>query len=316
LKRLSAPVGKDGGLGYCWASDYDKDGDIEIAVDVAAYYGARPRGLYMFDYKSAKLEWFYSIGPAGRSCGGDVDEDGRIEFVFGGGSWHNGGWGDGVNGKATRTTDRNIYTIVFNAEDGSECFTLNYLSDRQSRGYIRHAIVDLNHDGDRNILAFEGHSRPYPGKLQVHLINNQGTILKTWNGPFISEKDAHGSSWAVGDLDGDGLDEIIFSFVNCEKLWLLDHNLEKVNSRSLEHSLHTSGSYYLINDIDGDGAKEILLTDWHEGKLMVLDRKLNTKWSYPITRGLSDILLSDLNNEGINEIIVKGKALYILYFKD
>ena len=68
----------------------------------------------------------------------------------------------------------------------------------------------------------------------------------------------------------------------------------------------------MINDIDGDGAKEILLTDWHEGKLMVLDRKLNTKWSYPITRGPSDILLSDLNNEGINEIIVKGKALYIL----
>jgi hypothetical protein len=46
--------------------------------------------------------------------------------------------------------------------------------------------------------------------------------------------------------------------------------------------------------------------------LIVLDGKLDTKWSYPITAGPTDILLSDLDNDGINEIIVKGKTLYVL----
>lgn len=312
LQTLKGPVGSDGGLSRCWAGDVDSDGKIEISVDVRAYYAARPRGLYMFDYESGNLDWFYAIGPESLSRAGDVDEDGKLEFVFGGGSWHNGGSGAGVNNTARKTTDSDIYTIVFNAENGSELFTLDYFSDGQSHGFVDHAVVDLDHDGNNNILAFEGHSRWYPGTLQVHLIDENGTRLKTWNGPYISSGNAHNFSWATGDLNGDGFDEIVLSIIEMDGLWVLDHNLNQIKKRTFGHRLQWVASYHVINDINGDGNNEIIVADWHEGKIRVLDAQLNDTWEYPITSGRFEIILSDLDNDGISEIIVNRDHLYVL----
>jgi hypothetical protein len=313
LRTLPGPAASDGYFSRCWAGDFDGDGKIEVSVDMVAAWTARPRGLYMFDYESGNLDWFYAIGPSGLSHAGDVDEDGKLEFVFGGGSWHNGGSGAGVNNTARRTTDGDIYTIVFNAENGSELFTLDYFSDGQSNGFVDHAIVDLDHDGNKNILAFEGHSRWYHGTLQVHLIDENGARLKTWNGPYLSSGNAHNILWAAGDLNGDGFDEIVFSFWGMDGLWLLDHNLNEIKKRTFGYSLQNGYyGYHIINDINGDGTNEIIVADWHEGKIRVLDAQLNDIWEYPVASNDFSVVLSDLDNDGINEIIVTGDHLYVL----
>ncbi len=313
-KTLAGPVGADGNLSHCRAGDFDRDRELEIAADVAAADSASPRGLYMFNYESGNLEWFYSLGPAGWSSSGDIDGDGRIEFVFGGESRHNGGYGDGVNHSATPTSDDDIYTIVFNSEDGSESFTLDYFSDGESNGCVEHALVDLAQNGDTNILAFEGHSGSYPGTLQVHLIDENGVVQKTWNGPYISSGEHLASSWAVGDINGDGFPEIVFSFQNYDKLWLLDQDLVEITSRSFGHPLHHGESYFVINDINGDKKNEIITKDWNDGKVIVLAEDLDELWTYPVSAGESDLVISDLNSDGINEIIVGGSQVFVLGF--
>lgn len=312
LDSYTVPVAHDGKLLYCIAGDLDKDGRAEVAVDVWAGNSAGIRGVYMIEAGSGAVEWFYSVGPAGWSCKGDLDEDGKIEFIFGGVSSHDGGYGDGVANTATPTTDDDIYTIVFNGDGGSETFTLDYFSDGESDGYTGHAIVDLDKDGNKNILVFEGHSGAYPGTLQVHLIDDSGSVLKTWNGPQITSGDHLGASWAVGDMNKDGLCEIVFCFQNYDKVWLLDHNLTEITSRVFGHALHDSESYFVINDINGDRYNEIIVKDFNAGKVVIMDKDLDVLLSKPVSTGAADLAISDINNDGTNEILVGGIQFHVL----
>jgi len=309
LKTLSRPGGYDSGIRAFSADDYENDGNIEILVHLNAGYSRDPRGVSLFDYETGLELWYYDVGPSSSFAPlGDINEDGIMEIVVGGGTWHNGASGSGVSGSATPTTDGDLYSIVFTADTGQEIFTNNYFSDGQYNGFVDHAIVDLNHDLNSEILSFEGHSHWYPGTLQIHQIDKNGVVLNTWNGPYVNGIDSHGAEWAVADFNDDGYDEIVVKFQNQNNFVMLDHNLNQIISTTLNYQAFSM----VANDINGDGSIEILLSDMTNHKLRIFDSALNELWNFDVTGIPYYLAISDLNNDGINEIIIPADNLYIL----
>lgn len=347
LKTLSRAGGDDARLSARAAADFDGDGAIDILTDMGAGYSLKPRGVSLFDCASGYERWHYAAGSC--SCGfrmrtqdycdnsaiGDINEDGLIEVVLDTGSSHNGGSGCGVNGQGTCTNDSQTYTIAFSTTDGREIFTYEYpasaywnqgevesVKHRHGHGIVQHAIVDLDHDGNSNILAFEGHDPVfYPGLEKVHFLNETGQILNTWNGPL----NKHIMNWCICDINSDGYDEIVLVDGQMEysgwmgKQWLnvslriLNHNLKEIATLSELISTMPAQDFIDIvaNDINGDGKPDLLLCSPQMARLAILDASLNEIWSYSAP-GLRTVALSDLDGDGVNEIILSGSAIHVL----
>ena len=278
------------------ASDFDGDGDIEILASMGSDCG-NPCGVSLFDYNNATEEWHYDVGPWPiRGAYGDINEYGIMDVVMGGYTVNNGHTGCGVNNSATCTSDSSFYTIVFSAVDGTEMFTKKY-----SAGFVHHAIVDLDHDENYNILAFEGHDPTYyQGTSKISLIDSAGTALKTWSGP----NDISLNDYAVGDLNNDGYDEI--AFVGGDNvLRILDQDFNLLTSTpGYKHPMHSS-IVVVINDINGDGTNELLAQDPDHTMIRVFDVNLSELGNFSIADPHS-IIVSDLDNDGVNEVICTG----------
>ncbi len=296
LKTISRSCTCHSALWPVAAVDFDDDGNIEILASMGSNCG-HPRGVSLFDYNSGTEEWHYDVGPWPiRGTYGDINEDGIMDVVMGGSTVNNGHTGCGVKNTATCTSDSSFYTIVFSAVDGTEIFTKKY-----SAGSVYHAIVDLDHDSDYNILAFEGHdSNYYHGTSKVSLIDSAGTILKTWSGP----NDISLNDYAIGDLNNDGYDEI--AFVGGDNvLRILDHNFNLLASTpSYKRSAHSS-PVVVITDIDGDGTNELLAQDLDHSMVRVFDVTLTELGNFSIANPYA-IIISDLDNDGVNEVICTG----------
>jgi hypothetical protein len=319
LKTISKPGGYDSMI-YPWlVKDFDGNGSPEILAIEDAGFSRDPRGASLFDYESGQELWYYDMGPGnGNAAVGDIDEDGDLEVIKNAGTVHNGAYGCGVNGQGTCTDDSRLATIVIDPATGAEVFTRFY---DHGHGALFHAIVDLNRDGDSNILCFWGHNpRFYPGITQVFLLDATANIIATWNGP----QDKGIVSWAVADLDNDGREEIVI----CDAQWratgwvsgvTVDYVLriieDDLSNQIAENNtiLYDTNNYVTINiaDITGDGTNEILVTDRKSGKFRVLDNTLTELWSYSATNILR-LALSDLNGDGIVEIILAADPVVVL----
>jgi|GEM_PF-1187773 len=119
------------------------------------------------------------------------------------------------------------------------------------------ALGDLDGDGsDEIIFSISpsvgpiGYSSAIWSKTVLHVLKGDGTELwnRTFEGGITSE------SLVVGDINGDGRDEII---VGCKNLYILDSNGEILSSYSLDNY-----TYRGISEIAVHG-KEIVLTFWY-----------------------------------------------------
>jgi signal transduction histidine kinase len=51
----------DGGASHCYAMDLDDDGSKEIILPLTVAYDLYPRGVYVYDYPSGDLRWWYPL---------------------------------------------------------------------------------------------------------------------------------------------------------------------------------------------------------------------------------------------------------------
>jgi len=313
LKTLSRPGGFDSSITPQLATDLDSDGHIEILCYLDAGFSTDPRGYLVFDYTTGVEEWYYDSGPAGGTGAiADLDGNGILDIVRGGGSWHNGASGCGVSGSATCTTDDQIYTIAFRADNGAELFTDAFPPGPTSshvHGYVKHAVADFANTGNLHALAVEGHESPYSGTNQLHLLDATGAVLKTYVGTVNA---GSYSNWAIADLNGDGAQEVVLQFSDSDKLMMFDSDLNVVQETIIgQATLHSYWENLVISDVNGDGWNEILFPDYFSGMLRIFDTNLNeiASFSYPAITG---VVLSDLNNDGVNEIIVAGNSIRVL----
>lgn len=281
----------------------------KVLVRYNAGWAGIPRGLGAFDYVTQNEVWFYQIGPICDVVSvADMDGDGNLDITLQNGTVHNGVSGNG-------TTDGDLYLIVVD-ENGNKKITRKYESP--SDGVANHLFADVNRDGKLEIIGFKGHDHNYGGQSKIIIFDNNGNILKTFNGPM--NRQWTGTSWrmgayAYGDLNGDGQPEIIATAYSysprATTTYVLDSNLNKLAESNVD------GEVRLICDINGDGYKEVVLASY-TGFLRVLDHNLNQLSCYQTgvvgNDVAGDVIASDINGDGKIELLYKSDALYLIGF--
>ncbi len=291
---LKSLAGEHGG----WYGDHSMTlltiSDGKVLVGYNAGYSRTPRGVASFDYLTGVEEWYYQIGPAnGLYSLADMDGDGALDITMNSATVHNGASGNG-------TTDGDLYLVVVD-EYGSKKISLKYPAP--SNGNVRHVFQDMDGNGSMEILAFEGHDpRYYPGQSQIHIYDDQGYITHTFNGPNNSVWD-----YAIGDLDNDGVNEVVASARNAQTLYILDNQLQ------LAGEANVVGNVKLICDLTGDGYKEIVLLD-NDGWLTILDLSLSAIAEVKCGSKSGNVIVSDIDGDGIVEVLVQTDQLYVYSF--
>ena len=167
---------------------------------------------------------------------GDLESDGTIEIVTG---TENGG---------------GPHVRVFN----SEGILINpgfFPYDEAFRGGVRVAVGDLNADGTREIIVAAADT----GGPHVRVANKHGKIINP--GFFAYDESYRGGAYvAAGDVNGDGIDEIITGpgagLDPYVRIYDRDGNLLS-EFLALDQTQQT-GVNISTTDIDGDGIDEII----------------------------------------------------------
>jgi len=107
---------------------------------------------------------------------------------------------------------------------------------------------------------------------------------------------------AFADLNNDGRDEVVAGS-NSGTVYVLDSTVKVITSKP------TSGSVCAINDLDGDGQKEIVIADG--ATVRVVNRNLAQLWSRTVGTNIGPVVVSDLDRNGRNEIILGADKLYV-----
>ncbi|MEO0231652.1 MAG: VCBS repeat-containing protein [candidate division WOR-3 bacterium] len=244
--------------------------------------------------------YFYSLTPAPPLIG-DFESDGNMEIVTKCTYYFQGNYRRGI--------------VVNDAKTGEIKwrFPLPALSDRDGDIPV---IEDVNNDGIKEIITSW---RPSPWCLR----NANGMV-------FVINTQTHDSLWvykndtlmftstAAGDVDGDGINEIVFSAVKygadtIPSLFILNgedgsiYNIVDsffVGNFSLYKKVPCS-AYPVLCDLNNDGVYDILGVRYYSNtvfKLCAYDAKNKLfLWekNFPAWR----IAAADLDNNGINEVI-------------
>ena len=117
------------------------------------------------------------------------------------------------------------------------------------------AVADLNGDG-RPDLVFYGDAK------DLEIIYNQGT--NGWSDPkrwHIEDGHMDGNSLVVGDLNGDGLPDIVLLGDN-GTLYFLPQQPDHTFGEPQKIPYSGTPKSVQIADVNGDGRKDLLLVDW------------------------------------------------------
>jgi len=275
------------GITYIVVSDPDGDADLEIiwgsgstasGEDNLNIYGVRTWGL---EFQSHDTR-----GPFRALDIGDIDSDGRDEYVFA--SYNsNNGCGSGF----IYVYDAITHTLEWQSE-------ANMFQCLGSTGIQDLAIGDVDDDGRKEIVMVTD----YRGQGVIYIIDGRTYALKH---TYYYDRGSPMYQVEIADVDNDGETEIV---AGCCKsysdspgvlVYIIDGKTGIVEWHSI--SLGPHGYIYSleVGDIDGDDLPEIVAVN---DNIFVIDGISHQQWQ----SGRNDFLgldLYDIDNDGIKEIV-------------
>jgi hypothetical protein len=295
--------------------DIDKDGELEVLLSASRVClgKEKEKRIAFVSLDGMKKYWEYKWGtPPIYAISFDVDKDGYDELLCGVFNAENGVQGRGfidwgrihfyvldrfgnvVFKKTYWGLYSDMYPLIMELEDGEKVILITHFTHYYWDG----GTLEILSIGDWKTLAkrkFEGESPFFPLLLKFEdrkmfvIGTSRGRLLLT-NLSFDTLKELNFKDWAWGwdyihviplqcaDLDGDGADEII-----------LDLNLEKYYYKTPRGARGTKKNYVLLLDSDLS-IKKI----WDKSRFGAI---------------------YDINNDGINEVIVARDSIEIWGFK-
>ena len=258
--------------------DLDNDGRLEVI------FGGLSGYIFVLNGEDGSLLWerFFGTWVGGSIALGDIDDDGWLEAVFG-----------AFNG----------YVYAFNGEDGSPLWSFN-----TTKRWVDASVSVGDVDGDDELEVIVAAFGEYKNSSIFALNGGDGSIL--WNFSFLFGADY--SIPAIGDVNGDGVAEIIFG--------ALDHNVYCISGKNGSllwkfQTGHSPSNPLALGDVNGDDRLDVIITSY-DGYLYALngsDGRL--LWRYWIGNSLNSPMLADLDGDGDLEIVV-GDADGDLYALD
>lgn len=260
-------------------------------------------------------------------AGFDTDQDGYGEFL-------------------TAYTDMDSNYLLMYEATGDNTYDLvwSFRYPVAANTYAGIAVGDLDNNGIVEIIttmpAVADDATPNPPRLWVFEWSNvkgenkygdysTGSLVPTteWNFDMPDQTDFRPYSLIIEDMDNDGKNELVTGVrsggrggevmvISVEgeftgfPSWVIEYNLQGLSGGSMYNA--TTG------DLDNDGKKEIYAMVWNEFKLYfientapdqyeLVDSLINLTQAQGIDEGaLESIRVTDVNNDGINELYIAG----------
>jgi hypothetical protein len=190
-------------------------------------------------------------------------------------------------------------TVVAYLGNGDGTFTQKSTTATPTGGFL--ALGDFNHDGNLDFAT--------SGNL-LALGNGDGTF----QAPAQMIPDLAANYIAAGDLDGDGWTDLVLTLTEDSYIYVLRNNRHGGFTKT---AIHAVDGRFLINpgqvalaDLNGDGKLDIVIAAGGGGAFVYMadDQGGFTLGThiYPaiVTTGGSVIAISDLNGDGIPDLVV------------
>jgi len=280
-------------------ADLNYDGRDEIIVGANSY--GQIKAYSYNSLESPSLNSTLTIVSPGHGGStsltiGDVDNDNQLEIIWGTGAGSSGG------------------DSLVVASSLADIEWTNTLPGQLDGPFIGGELLNL---GTNDIGLIFGSGTSDNGYKGSYLINfNQTLGILTYSNELDSNWDEH-ISLTVTDYDLDGIDEVFVSTSNVYTPYVSAFNFGS-NLKEWESTEITGASIATVKaDVNNDSHDD-LITITVEGYLYVFD-PFNSiiLWSsyFPNSYGL-DVAVSDLNNNGENEIVAVFNNRIDIYSKD
>ncbi|KAF5417317.1 MAG: Outer membrane protein assembly factor BamB [Candidatus Methanogaster sp.] len=256
-------------------ADIDGDGKQEIVFG-DGYYLSEDRHVYALNGDTRDRLW--KVTPGGHNIWqamADVDGDGKQEII-------------GVNANGV---------FALNAESGSVLWQKEY-----KNAVCLPTIADLDNDGELEIAFGTWYYEGFGGANRSYVIDAATGDLK-W---YYDLDDWSGAS-SAGDVDGDGLLEVVFNTLN-QDIYCLDRDEGWSYPRDGNGSIRDD--YFIISavaiaDVDNDNNLEILVGST-EGYLDVFGGSGSLEKRYNLGGIVENPAIGDVDDDGKAEIVVKN----------
>ncbi|RME72903.1 MAG: hypothetical protein D6776_07950 [Planctomycetota bacterium] len=183
-------------------------------------------------------------------------------------------------------------------------------------GASRLAAGDLDRDGDLDLVLLDPAAGGAGGLRNDTPRGGTATALVAFALPALS---ASPDDLAIGDLDRDGRDDLVF--VRTDALWLA-RNTTPVGAASPSFDTPvlvtaTAGSRLALADLDGDGAQDVLVLDPAAGRLRLWRNatapgggawQLEGSGSVSVPTGLDAIAVAELTGDAALDVALTDTA--------
>ncbi len=264
--------------------DIDGDGQLEIIIGSDQ--------IYALDGRARRARWAFRLMFAtfSSAAAADIDDDGQLEVVVG------------------------SYDNILYALDGhSGALKWQFLAGNPIESSP--ALADIDGDGKIEVVFGQG-AIDGPRPKGVYALRGQSGQPK-WSFNLNADQRVI-SSPAIGDIDGDGLPEIVIG-TNTNHVYALGGQGQIKYLHEAQNFVESSP---VLGDIDGDGKIEVVVGS-HDFKLYGLEaipnqQRFRVEWTFtPLHANIffSSATLADIDGDGLLEIVI-GNNNSLLYALD
>lgn len=159
-------------------------------------------------------------------------------------------------------------------------------------------IADINGDGNNEVVVG-------PDSLNtLYVFDGSGNVLWTYS---VGSGHEGIVSVKIGDIDTDGIKDIVVSYGYRQT----DRNgiavLDGTGSVIWDYTNLLRLGNADIGDLDGDNRNDIVVEEWDSGsnrKLYAISSYGEKIWEYPIGSWRNSIVITDIDKNGVNEVVV------------
>jgi len=208
--------------------------------------------------------------------------------------------------------DHSIQDIYGNPLDGGYTggetyIVLEGLSENLFEPYVSYptdsleavGIGDFNNDGKLDAAVTS-----YDGELRVFLQNQSGRL----DDSIFYATGARPEALAVGDLNHDGLDDIVTANFSDNTISVFIQGADGSIADQVTYATGLGPDSVAVGDVNADGLDDIAVSNWNSAYISIFIQNasgtLNPKVDYPSPQaGYDDIAIGDVNGDGLNDVV-------------